>query len=348
MSEAALIGLFVATVQFATLVFLAALGELIAERAGVLNLGVEGMMAMGAVSGFMVGLETGSPWAAFFAAAAVGALVGGLHALVSVILGADQVVSGLALTIGGLGLAAYVGRNVVGERPETQFTDLGIAGLADIRWFGEIFFDQPPVVYLAVLLGLAVWFVLTRTRLGLALRAVGESAPTTDAVGHSVMALRAGAVMVGGAFAGAAGSFLSLYMAPGWTEGMVAGRGWIAVALVIFGAWRPGPLGPGGAVVRVHPGAATPVAVLRHRDIGSGGKQHLSGAARHPPLRAHRGGAGDHQLALSPPSLPGAGCPGTALSPRRTLSQPSLAGSRVPRWLRTPRRARRARSGLIS
>jgi len=180
MSEEALIGLFVATVQFGTLVFLAALGELIAERAGVLNLGVEGMMAMGAVSGFMVGLETGSPWAAFFAAAAVGALVGGLHALVSVVLGADQVVSGLALTIGGLGLAAYVGRNVVGERPETLFTDLGIAGLADIPWIGEIFFDQPPVVYLTVLLGIAGWFVLARTRLGLAIRAAGESAPTTD------------------------------------------------------------------------------------------------------------------------------------------------------------------------
>jgi len=245
MSEDALIGLFVATVQFGTLVYLAALGELIAERAGVLNLGVEGMMAMGAVSGFMVGLETGSPWAAFFAAAAVGALVGGFHALVSVVLGAGQVVSGLALTIGGLGLAAYVGRNVVGERPEALFTDLGIAGLADIPWIGEIFFDQPPVVYVAVVMGLSVWFVLARTRLGLAIRAAGESAPTTDTAGHSVMALRSGAVMVGGAFAGAAGSFLSLYMAPGWVEGMVAGRGWIAVALVIFGAWRPGRLALG-------------------------------------------------------------------------------------------------------
>ena len=333
MSEAALVGLFVATVQFGTLVFLAALGELFAERAGVLNLGVEGMMAMGAVSGFMVGLETGSPWAAFFAAAAVGALVGGLHALVSVVLGADQVVSGLALTIGGLGLAAYVGRNVVGERPETLFTDMGITGLAHIPWFGEIFFDQPPVVYLTVLLGVAGWFVLTRTRLGLALRAAGESAPTTDAVGHSVMALRSGAVMVGGAFAGAAGSFLSLYMAPGWVEGMVAGRGWIAVALVIFGAWRPGRLALGGAAVWVHAGPATPVAVLRHRAAGSAGQPHLARAAGHPALRAHRGGAGDHQLALPPPPLPGAGCPGIALSPGRALSQSSPAGSRVPRWL---------------
>ncbi|MYB11629.1 MAG: ABC transporter permease, partial [Acidimicrobiia bacterium] len=195
--------------------------------------------------GGLVGWSPGGRGAGFLPAGAGGGLVGGLHALVSVVLGADQVVSGLALTIGGLGLAAYVGRNVVGERPETLFTDLGIAGLADIRWFGDIFFNQPPVVYLAVLLGLAVWFVLARTRLGLALRAVGESAPTTDAVGHSVMALRSGAVMVGGAFAGAAGSFLSLYMAPGWTEGMVAGRGWIAVALVIFGAWRPGRLALG-------------------------------------------------------------------------------------------------------
>ncbi|MCY3967048.1 MAG: ABC transporter permease [bacterium] len=245
MSEAAVIGLFVATVQFATLVYLAALGELIAERAGVLNLGVEGMMAMGAVSGFMVGLETGSPWAAFVVAAAVGALVGGFHALISVVLGADQVVSGLALTIGGVGLAAYVGRNVGGRIPETKFTDMSIIGLSEIRWFGDIFFNQPPVVYLAVLLGAGSWFVLARTRLGLALRAVGESAPTTDAVGHSVVGLRVAAVMVGGGLAGAAGSFLSLYMAPGWTEGMVAGRGWIAVALVIFGAWKPGRLAAG-------------------------------------------------------------------------------------------------------
>ncbi len=245
MSEAAVVGLFVATVQFATLVYLAALGELIAEKAGVLNLGVEGMMAMGAVSGFMVGLETGSAWAAFVVAAAVGAMVGGFHALISVVLGADQVVSGLALTIGGVGLAAYVGRNVGGRIPETQFTDMGIIGLSGIRWFGDIFFNQPPVVYLAVMLGVVSWFVLTRTRVGLALRAVGESAPTTDAVGHSVIGLRVTAVMIGGAFAGAAGSFLSLYMAPGWVEGMVAGRGWIAVALVIFGAWQPGRLALG-------------------------------------------------------------------------------------------------------
>lgn len=245
MSEAAVVGLLVATVQFATLVYLAGLGELIAERSGVLNLGVEGMMAMGAVSGFMMALATGRPWIGFAFAALVGMAVAGIHALVSVVMGAGQVVSGLAITIGGLGFAAFIGQDAVRERADAVFTDLGIAGLADIRWVGPILFNQPPVVYLAGLLGVAAWFVLNRTRLGLALRAVGESASTTDSVGHSVTLLRSGAVLVGGAFAGAAGAFLSLYMAAGWTEGLIAGRGWIAVALVIFGAWRPGRLAAG-------------------------------------------------------------------------------------------------------
>ena len=245
MSEAAVIGLLTASVQFGTLVYLAALGEMIAERAGVINLGVEGMMSMGAVSGFMVALATGSPWVGFAAAVAVGVLVASVHALVSVAAGAGQVVSGLALTIGGVGLSAYVGRDVVGRRPDAVFTDMGIVGLADIPWLGQIFFDHPPVVYLTALLGAAAWFVLSRTRLGLTLRAVGESAATADGAGHSVVGLRSGAVLVGGALAGGAGAFLSLYMAAGWSEGMVAGRGWIAVALVIFGAWRPGRLALG-------------------------------------------------------------------------------------------------------
>ena len=245
MTEAALVGLVVATVQFATLVYLAGLGELIAERSGVLNLGVEGMMAMGAVSGFMMAQATGRPWIGFAFAALVGTAVAGVHAVVSVVLGAGQIVSGLAITIGGLGFAAFIGQDAVRQRADAVFTDAGLAGLADLRWAGPILFDQPPVVYLAALSGVAVWFVLNRTRLGLALRAVGESASTTDSAGHSVMMLRAGAVLVGGAFAGAAGAFLSLYMAAGWSEGLIAGRGWIAVALVIFGAWRPGRLAAG-------------------------------------------------------------------------------------------------------
>ncbi|WP_419842080.1 ABC transporter permease [Candidatus Poriferisodalis sp.] len=245
MTESAVVGLLVATVQFATLVYLAGLGELIAERSGVLNLGVEGMMAMGAVSGFMAAVATGRPWIGFAVAALVGTAVAGVHAVVSVALGAGQVVSGLAITIGGLGFAAFIGQDAVRQRADAVFTDLGIAVLADIRWAGPILFDQPPVVYLTGILGVAVWFFLHRTSMGLALRAVGESAATTDSVGHSVIGLRCGAVLVGGAFAGAAGAFLSLYMAAGWNEGLIAGRGWIAVALVIFGAWRPGRLAGG-------------------------------------------------------------------------------------------------------
>ena len=245
MTEAAVVGLLVATVQFATLVYLAGLGELIAERSGVLNLGVEGMMAMGAVSGFMTAQASGRPWVGFAVAALVGTAVAGVHAVVSVVLGAGQVVSGLAITIGGLGFAAFIGQDAVRQRADATFTDLDIAGLAEIPWAGPILFSQPPVVYLAGLAGVAVWFVLNRTRLGLALRAVGESAAVTDSAGHSVMMLRVGAVLMGGAFAGAAGAFLSLYMAAGWTEGLIAGRGWIAVALVIFGAWRPGRLALG-------------------------------------------------------------------------------------------------------
>ncbi len=245
MTESAIIGLLVATVQFATLIYLAALGELIVERSGVLNLGVEGMMAMGAVSGFMMALATGSPWIGFAFAALVGMAVAGVHAVVSVVMGAGQIVSGLAITIGGLGLAAFIGQDAVRERADSVFTDMSITPLSDIAWIGPILFDQPPIFYLAVFLGVSVWFVLNRTRLGLALRAVGESASTADSVGHSVTLLRSGAVLAGGAFAGAAGSFLSLYMAAGWTEGLIAGRGWIAVALVIFGAWRAGRLAIG-------------------------------------------------------------------------------------------------------
>ncbi len=240
MSEASIIGLFVFTIRFAVLLYLAALGEVIAERAGVLNLGVEGMMAMGAVSGFLVGLETGNPWLALIAGIIVGALTSGLHALLSVVLGADQVVSGLALTIFGLALAAFIGKDKVGTPPEGTFEPLPVPGLSEIPWVGEIFFQQPPVVYLTALAGLGAWYVLNRTRVGLGLRAAGESAATADAAGHSVVGLRVGAVMVGGAFAGASGAYLSLSLAPGWTEGMTAGRGWIAVALVIFGAWSPG------------------------------------------------------------------------------------------------------------
>ena len=240
MTEASLIGLLEATVSFGALLYLAALGEMITEKAGILNLGVEGMMAIGAVTGFVVALQTGNPWVALVAAIAAGALIGLLHGLFTVVLGAEQVVSGLSLTILGIGLAAYIGKGSVGQPAGAELVPVDWGPLSDIPWAGPVLFQQSPLVYMAVLVGLVAWFVLGRTRLGLAVRAAGESAPTADAAGHSVAGLRLGAVATGGALAGASGAYLTLSITPQWAEGVVAGRGWIAVALVIFGAWRPG------------------------------------------------------------------------------------------------------------
>ena len=240
MNEASLIGLLEATVSFGALLYLAALGEMITEKAGILNLGVEGMMAIGAVTGFVVALQTGNPWVALVAAIGAGALAGLLHGLFTVVLGAEQVVSGLSLTILGIGLAAYIGKGSVGRPAGAELVPVDWGPLTDIPWAGPVLFQQSPLVYMAVLAGLAAWFVLGRTRLGLAVRAAGESASTADAAGHSVVGLRLGAVATGGALAGASGAYLTLSITPQWVEGVIAGRGWIAVALVIFGAWRPG------------------------------------------------------------------------------------------------------------
>ncbi len=240
MTEASFIGLLEATVSFGALLYLAALGEMITEKAGILNLGVEGMMAIGAVTGFVVALQTGNPWVALVAAIAAGALIGLLHGLFTVVLGAEQVVSGLSLTILGIGLAAYIGKGSVGQPAGAELVPVDWGPLSDIPWAGPVLFQQSPLVYMAVLAGIAAWFVLGWTRLGLAVRAAGESAPTADAAGHSVAGLRLGAVATGGALAGASGAYLTLSITPQWAEGVVAGRGWIAVALVIFGAWRPG------------------------------------------------------------------------------------------------------------
>ncbi len=240
MNEASLIGLLEATVSFGALLYLAALGEMITEKAGILNLGVEGMMAIGAVTGFVVALQTENPWVALVAAIGAGALAGLLHGLFTVVLGAEQVVSGLSLTILGIGLAAYIGKGFVGRPAGAELVPVDWGPLTDIPWAGPVLFQQSPLVYMAVLAGLAAWFVLGRTRLGLAVRAAGESASTADAAGHSVVGLRLGAVATGGALAGASGAYLTLSITPQWVEGVIAGRGWIAVALVIFGAWRPG------------------------------------------------------------------------------------------------------------
>ena len=221
-----------------TLVF-AALGEVIAERAGVLNLGVEGMMLMGAVTGFMAMNSTGSLAVGVIVALAAGAGMGLLHAFLTVSLRASQIVAGLALTIFGTGLSAYIGRNVVGTPAEHSFNSISIPGLHSIPWLGPILFEQNLLVYVCYGLVAAAWIVLFRLRLGLHLRAVGESAGTADAMGVRVVVMRYGAAATGGALAGLAGAYLSLARSPGWSEGMTAGRGWIAIGLVIFARWSP-------------------------------------------------------------------------------------------------------------
>lgn len=240
MNAATLMGLLISVIEFGTLLYLAALGETIAERAGVLNLGVEGMMAMGGMTAFWVGVETGNPWAALLAAMLVGGAFAMIHGVVSVVLGADQVVSGLALTIFGLGLSAFLGRDLIVERPNAVFEPVHLGPLSELPFVGETIFSMTAVSWLAIFCGIGTWFIFTRTRAGLALRAVGESAATADAAGQSVVKIRLIAVAIGGFFAGASGAFLTIVLAPGWTEGTTAGRGWIAVALVIFGAWKPG------------------------------------------------------------------------------------------------------------
>ncbi len=240
MSTETVLGLLVSVIEFATLLYLAALGETIAEKSGVLNLGVEGMMAFGGMAAFWAGVETGNPWLALVVGAGSAMAFSMIHGVVAVVLGADQVVSGLALTILGLGLAAFLGESLIVEAPRARFDTLDLGPLADIPWIGETLFSMSAVSWLALFAGVVTWFVFTRTHAGLKLRAVGENAAAADAVGTSVTRVRLMAVGIGGAFAGASGAYLTLALAPGWTEGTTAGRGWIAVALVIFGAWQPG------------------------------------------------------------------------------------------------------------
>lgn len=242
MTEDTIVGLIISIIEFGTLLYLAALGEMIAERAGVLNLGVEGMMAMGAMVSFWIGAETSNPWLALGAAMIAVALFAMIHGIAAVVVGADQVVSGLALTILGLGLASFFGQSLglTQKVGGAGFDPILLGPLSNISWVGPTIFSMDVLSWIAVGLCVTTWFVMSRTSAGLSLRAVGESAATADAAGTSVVATRLIAVALGGALAGMAGSHLSLVVAPGWSEGATGGLGWIAVALVIFGAWKPG------------------------------------------------------------------------------------------------------------
>jgi simple sugar transport system permease protein len=221
-----------------TPILLAALGEMVVERAGVLNLGVEGMMIVGAICGFAVGVETGSPALGFVAAALGGAALSLIFGVLTQYLLSNQVATGLALTLFGLGLSALIGQGYTGVKsPSTARIDLPL--LSDIPVLGPILFRHDPMVYLSILMVAAVWALLRYTRGGLILRAVGESHDAAHALGYRVVAIRLAAIAFGGACAGLGGAYISLVRVPQWTEGMTAGAGWIALAIVVFASWKP-------------------------------------------------------------------------------------------------------------
>jgi simple sugar transport system permease protein len=229
-----------AGISIGTVLLFASIGEIFAERAGVLNLGVEGMMLMGAVAGFSTTLTTGNPWLGLVAAMAVGTLLALLHGVVTIHLRADQVVSGLALTFLGTGLARVLGEGLTNSNVE-RLPALTIPLLSDVPIVGPILFaNQSILVYVGYLLVPLAWFWIERTRPGLHLRAVGESPAAADAQGIGVQRLRLLYVAFGGLLVGLAGATITLAVSPGWFgDQTVNGRGWIAIGLVIFARWNP-------------------------------------------------------------------------------------------------------------
>jgi simple sugar transport system permease protein len=230
--------LLAATLSAGTVLALAGLGLLINERAGVVNLGAEGMMLVAAIAGFATGVQTGSDVLAFVAGAAAGAAMAGAFGLLTIYLGTNQVATGLALSLFGGGFSAFVGAGYVqarlGERPR-----FAVPLLSDLPFVGPALFRQHPMVYLAILAAVGMAWFLYRSRAGLVLRSVGESPEAAHALGYPVQRIRMAAVLAGGALCGVAGAYLSVVYTPLWVEGMVAGKGWIALALTTFATWRP-------------------------------------------------------------------------------------------------------------
>ncbi len=239
MDQSVIIAVLATGIIAGTPILFAALGELLTERAGVLNLGVEGMMLIGAVTGFMVTVQTGNHWLGLVAAMLAGGAMALIHAFLTITLKANQVVSGLALTIFGTGLSGYLGKSLVGVPVPSTFKVYKIPVLSQIPWIGEIFFKHDVLIYISFILVGLMWFVLFRTKTGLTLRAVGENPGAADSAGINIYAVRYLYTMLGGSLAGIGGAYLSLAYAPSWLENMTAGRGWIAVALVIFAMWNP-------------------------------------------------------------------------------------------------------------
>ncbi|WP_371168452.1 ABC transporter permease [Aliiroseovarius sp. 2305UL8-7] len=222
----------------ATPILLAAIGEAVVEKSGVLNLGVEGMMITGAVVGFAIGVNTGSSALGFVAAAIAGAALSMLFGVLVLYLMSNQVATGLGLTLFGLGLSALIGKPYEGMKaPGMPKWEIPL--LSDIPVLGPIMFRHDYMVYVSLIIVAATWYVLTRTRAGLILRGVGENHDAAHALGYRVIRVRLLAIAFGGACAGLGGAYVSLVRVPQWVEGMTAGAGWIALAIVVFASWRP-------------------------------------------------------------------------------------------------------------
>ncbi len=239
----ALISFFAAAVVAGTPLLFATLGEILTEKSGNLNLGVEGMMLMGAVVGFQVGIMTQNPYLALIGAMGAGGLGAIIYGFLTITLRANQVVTGLSLTIFGAGFANYMGQKLIGQVvPESMkifFRPVSLPVLGDIPYIGAIFFRQDPFVYLGYITAIVLGIYLYHTQYGLHVRVVGENPGAADASGVSVSMYKYIHCVVGGALCGLGGAYLSLVYVPAWQENVTAGRGWIAVALVIFAAWNP-------------------------------------------------------------------------------------------------------------
>jgi general nucleoside transport system permease protein len=227
------------TLVAGTPLLLGTVGEIICERSGILNLGVEGVMAVGAVSAFIVTHHTGNPWLGLCVAILAGMLISLVHAFTSVSLQSNQVVSGLALTMLGLGIAGLLGKPYVGKPLAVKINALPIPLLADIPVIGPVLFNQSPFFYLAIALAIGAWFVLEHTLIGIQVRSTGENPKATETQGVNIAMIRYWSVIVGGGFSAMAGAHLSISYSKSWIEGMTAGRGWIVIALTIFALWNP-------------------------------------------------------------------------------------------------------------
>lgn len=237
MDNVLLLQILTAAIKTGTPLLLVALGEMVCEKSGVLNLGQEGMMLMGAVCGFIAAFSTGSLMLGVLAAMAAGMLMSLLFGVISMHLRANQVATGLALTIFGTGLSAFVGSSYVGQTVK-GFQGIQIPVLADIPFIGKLLFSHDLLIYVSWVLVLIVGWFCVRTRGGLILRAVGENPHNANAIGLPVLTVRYLAILFGGAMAGLAGSYMSLAYTPMWMENMTGGRGWIALALVVFASWK--------------------------------------------------------------------------------------------------------------